>query len=256
MRSFVFHHKAWSDFAPSGVRFAVLAFFGSLLVAGCGKQEPIALDPAITVAELTSLPAPDAQDYASGPQSDVARPLDVLAVTVFGVPELSRTVRVGSGGFFDYPLIGAVQANGRTLPEISYEVESRLAVNYVRDPDVTVEYGERTGQRFTVGGEVKVGGQYPIVQPTTLMEAVAIAGGRSEYSQMSEVLVFREVEGQRFIGVYDLTAIQRGNYPDPQIYAHDVIMVGQSAQRRLLTDLLSYAQLISTPLILLERLAR
>ncbi|GAA0277746.1 polysaccharide biosynthesis/export family protein [Alteraurantiacibacter aestuarii] len=205
------------------------------------------------MAELSALPAPGASDYSSGGQGDVARPLDVLAISVFGVPELTREVRVGSGGFFDFPLIGAVQANGRSLAEIGYEIETRLSDSYVRQPDVTIEYSGREGQLFTVGGQVRAPGQYAIIQPVTLMQAVAIGGGTTEFSQMDDVLVFREVDGQRYIGVYDMKAIQRGNYPDPEIYAHDVIMVGDSPNRRLLAELLSYSTLLSSPLILLER---
>ena len=238
------------------MRLGILAIAATALLAGCVSTGPIGEDASIAVAELASLPAPGAQDYTAGPQDEVARPLDVLNVVVFGVPELSRTVRVSAGGFFDYPLIGAVQANGRSLPEISYEVETRLSGDYVRQPDVTVEFGERTGQVYTIGGEVGGPGQYPIVQSTTLMEAVAIGGGGTEYSQLDEVLVFREIGGQRYIGVYDMTAIQRGNYPDPQIYAHDVIMVGDSPNRRLIADVLSYTQLVTSPLILLDRVAR
>ncbi len=238
------------------IRLVILAFAASGMLAACSSPGPIGQDPGVAVADLSSLPTPGAEDYSAGPQGDVARPLDVLTINVFGVSDLDRTVRVGAGGFFEYPLIGAVQANGRSLAEIAYELETRLSGGYVRQPDVTVEYGERAGQIFTIGGEVGSPGQYRLIQATTLMEAVAIGGGTTEYSQLDEVLVFREVGGQRFIGVYDMKAIQRGNYPDPQIYAHDVVMVGDSPNRRLIADVLQYTQLVTSPLILLDRAVR
>jgi polysaccharide export outer membrane protein len=230
-----------------------LALVLTALVVACSKPEPIGQSSGTMVAELSALPAPGPQDYDSGRQVDQARPLDTLAIAVFGVPELSRTVRVGSGGFIDYPLIGAVQANGRTLAEIGFEIETRLSDNYVRNPDVTVEFAERAGQVLTVGGEVGEPGQIPIIQSTSLMEAIAMAGGRTEFSRFSEVLVFREIGGQRYIGVYDMTAIQRGNYPDPQVYPHDIIVVGDSPNRRLMADVLQYTQLLTSPLILLQQ---
>lgn len=235
------------------IRKILLAFVATALVAGCAKERPIGQDSGTMVAELASLPAPGAQDHAGSRSEDQARPLDVLTVSVFGVPELSRPVRVGNGGFFDFPLIGAVQASGRTLAEIGFELETRLKDTYVRNPDVTVEFGERSGQVFTVGGEISRPGQYPIVQGTTLMEAVAIGGGRTQFSRLSEVLVFREINGQRYIGVYDMTAIQRGNYPDPQVYAHDIVMVGDSPSRRALSDVLQYTQALASPLILIQQ---
>lgn len=232
----------------------LLAVAASVSLAACGGGDrPIGEDSATMVAELTSLPAPGAQDYSAGRQDDQVRPLDQLSIAVFGVPELARTVRVGNGGFFDFPLIGAVQANGRTLAEIGYEIETRLRGTYVRDPDVTLEFGERSGQVITVGGEVARPGQFPIRQRTTLMEAIAMGGGRGQFARMSEVLIFREVNGQRYIGVYDMTAIQRGNYPDPQVYAHDIIMVGDSPNRRAMADVIQYAQILTSPLILLQQ---
>lgn len=231
----------------------LLAMIATSGLAACGGPRPIGQDSATMVTELSSLPAPSAQDYASRRQDEQARPLDQLGISVFGVPELTRVVRVGAGGFFDFPLIGAVQASGRTPAEIGYELETRLRGTYVRDPDVTVEFGERSGQVITVGGEVSRPGQFPIVQGTTLMEAVAIGGGRTQYSRLSEVLVFREVNGQRYIGVYDLAGIQRGNYPDPQIYAHDIIMVGDSPSRRAIADVLTYAQAFASPVLLIQQ---
>lgn len=238
------------------IRLGLLVFAASAMTAACGSTGPIGQDPSVAVADLTSLPAPTAMDYSRTTQQEVARPQDVLAVAVFGVPELTREVRVGQGGFFDYPLIGAVQANGRSLAEISYEVETRLTGSYVRQPDVTIEFLGRDGQVFTLGGEVGAPGQYPVLRPTTLMEAIAQGGGTTEYSQLDDVLIFRDIDGQRFIGVYNMGAIQRGNYPDPEIYAHDIIMVGDSPNRRLLADVLRYTQLITSPLILLDRVVR
>lgn len=246
-------HGSKTGFILNKIFNPLLALLATALVAACGGSQPIGQTSGTTVAELSSLPAPGPLDYASGRQDDQARPLDALSIVVFGVPELSREVRVGASGTIDFPLIGAVQANGRTLAEIGFEIETRLKDTYVRNPDVTVEFGERAGQLLTVGGEVGRPGQVPIIQNTSLMEAIAMAGGRTTYSRLSEVLVFREIGGQRYIGVYDVAAIQRGNYPDPQVYPHDIIMVGDSPSRRVMADVLQYTQLLTSPLILLQQ---
>lgn len=236
--------------------FRFLSIGACLALAACGGSGPIAEDPGVSLVELSTLPDPSSEDYLGQPEDDVARPFDQLSVIVFGVPELSREVRISATGAFDFPLVGLVQANGRPLPEISHELEARLAGRYVLEPDVTIEFGERIGQSFTIGGEVREPGRYEITAPTSLMEAVAIGGGSTEYSRMKEVIVFRQVGGQRFIGLYDMTAIQRGNYPDPRIHPRDTIMVGDSPSRRLLAQAFQYSQLLSTPLILIDRLAR
>jgi len=234
------------------------ALFAVVFLAGCATSGgPIGDDPSIAVADLTALPAPGVSGFSQGRDTEVVRSLDVLSVAVFGVDELSRDkVRVGLNGSFEYPLIGTVQADGRELTDIADEMETRMAGSIVRNPDVQVSFVAREGQVFTIGGEIEAPGQYPINRPVTLMEAVAIGRGRTEYARMQEILVFRNVADQRYIGVYDLGAIQRGNYPDPQIYPEDIIMVGESPMLRNLARLGQLAPLITNPLILISRVAR
>ena len=244
------------EFVVEWRRCSALLIIASLLpLAACSKA-PIGEAPSVVEANLDTIPPPTAADYTHSPIDEVARPYDKLKVEVFGVQDLSRTVAVGQGGYFDYPLIGAVQANGRTLTEIGFEIETRLANSYVREPDITVEFESRVGQLITVGGEVGAPGQHEILRPTTLMEAIAIAGGIDQYATKDEVLVFRDVDDVRYIGVYDFKAIERGNYPDPRVYANDVIMVGESPSRRLIDNILRYTQLILSPVILVERISR
>ena len=238
-------------------RQLVCLLFAPLLASCATSGGPIGQDPSIAVADLTVLPAPSGSEITAANAIELVRPLDVLDISVFGVEELSREeVRVGLEGYFDYPLIGAVQANGRSLAEIGHEMEVRFADSYVRNPDIQVNFVSREGQVFTIGGEVRMPGQYPIVQPTSLLEAIALGQGRSDYAQLQEVMIFREVDGQRFIGIYDVSAIQRGNYADPQIYAHDVIVVGESPSTRQLAKLTPLVPLVTSPLILLERVVR
>jgi len=79
------------------------------------------------------------------------------------------------------------------------------------------------------------------------------AGGLSDYAKSEEVLVSRTVQGQKYIGVYNLTAIERGNYPDPAIYPNDVITVGDSPSKRLLQSVLAFVPLLTTTAILVDR---
>lgn len=223
-----------------------------LLLIGCSTSGgPVGEAPSIEVADLQALPPPVASGFL-----DHARPMDVLSISVFGIEELSRELRVGQSGYIDFPLIGAVRADGRTLAEIGAEIEVRLAEGYVRDPDVLVQFDSRAGQLFTIGGEVTSPGQYPIARPTTLLEAVAIGGGRTDNAQLREVMIFRNVNEQRYIGVYDVAAIQRGNYDDPQIFPDDIVVVGESSSFRNIARIVPLISLITTPLILLERVAR
>jgi polysaccharide biosynthesis/export protein len=127
----------------------------------------------------------------------------------------------------------------------------RLAGNYVRDPQVTVNLEETVSQVVTVDGQVTRPGLYPVIGRMTLMRAVANAGGTAEFARLDDVVVFRTVAGQRYAALYNLRAIRRGVYADPEIFANDIVVVGDSQARRIFRDILQAAPLITTPIIAL-----
>ncbi|MGH2929566.1 MAG: polysaccharide biosynthesis/export family protein, partial [Solirubrobacteraceae bacterium] len=78
--------------------------------------------------------------------------------------------------------------------------------------------------------------------------------GVSEFARLEDVVVFRTVGGQSMAALYNLGAIRRGLYPDPKIYAHDLIVVGDSKTRRDIQEFIQVSPMLTTPLILiLER---
>jgi len=87
----------------------------------------------------------------------------------------------------------------------------------------------------------------------TLTSTIAIAKGTSEFAKLDDVVVFRTVDKKRLVALYNLKAIRRGNYPDPRIYAGDLVVVGDSPARRLFKDVLAAAPAITTPIIYLLR---
>ena len=224
-------------------------------VAACASSSPVGGAPGVDVA-VGSLPAPQVVDYMAEPATQAVRPLDVIEVSVFGVEELSMTVQVGADGMLDYPLVGEFPAAGMTITQVSRELESRMRASYVRDPDVTSRILEREEQLITVGGQVENPGRFPVAAPVTLLEALALSGGMSAEADREELLVFREIDGERYIGVYNARGIQRGNYADPIIYPNDVVMVGENESLARLTRVLGLVSAISSPLILLERALR
>ena len=82
------------------------------------------------------------------------------------------------------------------------------------------------------------------------MRAVATARGIDEFAKLDDVVVLRTVNGQRYAGLYNLAAIRRGNYVDPDIFANDTVIVGESKQRRMFRDFLQLVPLLTTPLII------
>lgn len=177
---------------------------------------------------VPSGPVPD--DYKIGPQ-------DMLEVAVFQVGDLSKTVRVDSGGTILLPLIGQMIASGRTTKELSDNVATELGKKYLNDPLVTVTVKESASQRVTIDGAVIHPGIYPISGETTLMQAVALAQGPGELADLHQVAIFRTSGAQRLTAVFDLAAIREGKAADPRILANDLVIVEQSRGRKFLRGL-------------------
>jgi polysaccharide export outer membrane protein len=223
----------------------------ALLVVSCSGPSKLGGAPDLTVMSGSELPAPSRADMSGTATPYVVGPFDRLTIDVFGVPELSkREVQVDASGRISFPLVGVVDVSDKTPGEIELLLASRLARAYVRNPQVTVNLKETISRVVTVEGEVKKPGLYPVIGQMTLLRAVAKAEGTTENTQLSNVVVFRTVQGQRYAALYDLKAIRRGAYTDPEIYAGDVVMVGESQARRQFRDILATAPLLTTPLII------
>jgi polysaccharide export outer membrane protein len=142
-------------------------------------------------------------------------------------------------------------AAGSTPEELAAAIETRLRENFMRDPHVTVNVKEANSQFVTVDGQVLQPGNYPVLGDMTLMRAVASARGLAEFASRDDVLILRTVNGQRYAGVYNLAAIRRGNYPDPEVYANDTVVVGDSAALRRMKDMITILPALTSPLIYL-----
>lgn len=223
----------------------------ALALAGCAKREPLHSTANFTVVEgQAALPAPTVSDVGVAARPSLIGPLDKLDIQVFGVPELSvAQVQVDAGGNVSVPLLGSMAVSGKSTSELASEIAVGLRRHYVRNPQVAVNMREMVSQNVAVQGEVKQPGIYPVPAGTTLLRTIAAARGLTENAKESEVVVLRTVNGQRMAGLYSIDAIRRGNYDDPVIYANDVVIVGDSPQRRLLSTIATVAPLITTPLI-------
>lgn len=229
----------------------VCALSIAVAVAGCGGRTAIGGAPDLKVVSSTQLPAPSVADLGASTRPYRVGPLDQLNIDVFGAEDLkNREIQVDASGRISYPLVGTVEVAGKTPGEIETILQDLLRRRFIRDPHVTVNLKEIVSQMVTVGGEVTEPGMYPVVGRMTLLRAIARAKGLSDYSKKSEVVVFHTVNGQQYAALYDVNKIEQGAYPDPEIYANDVISVGEASTRRLFKDLV--LPLIA-PLVILLR---
>ncbi|MEE9218483.1 MAG: polysaccharide biosynthesis/export family protein [Acidobacteriota bacterium] len=131
---------------------------------------------------------------ALGPQLDEI-PLgvhDLLSIEVFGVSSLDRRVRVSTDGTLNLPLIGKVPAAGLTRERLESEIAERLAQGFVNEPQVNVFVEEFRSRRFSVSGAVLNPGSFELLRPTTLLEALALAGGIQDDRAASRLLIVRQ----------------------------------------------------------------
>jgi polysaccharide export outer membrane protein len=227
-----------------------IVILSAALIASCAtRAPPLQSGPHLTLAPGGVLPPPSGQTAGSSERAYRIGSFDKLAINVFGVPELSMTVQADASGRISLPLAGVVEAAGHTPEELATEIAGRLRTRYIRDPQVTVNLEETVSQVVTIDGQVGQPGLYPVVGRMTLMRAIATARGTTEFARLSDVVVFRTVGEQRYAALYNLQAIRRGTYPDPEIYADDVVVVGDSPARRLFRDILQAAPLLLTPVV-------
>ena len=226
-----------------GLLLALLA----LLMASCASA------PIATRSADGGLPAPNSatgkQAFSNGADYHIGAQ-DLLDVSVLGVPDLSREVRVDANGKISLPLIGVVQAGGDTINELQQDIQAKLGAKYLQNPQVTVFVKEYTSQRVTVNGSVKNPGIYPITGKTTLMQVLAQAGGLDPLAEHNGVVLFRTVDGKRMMARFDTDKIINGSMPDPEVYGNDLIDVAQSGAKNGFQNAIKLAPLIGLFILL------
>jgi polysaccharide export outer membrane protein len=227
-----------------------VVFFIALALSACGGRAALESTSRLSVVQdSATLPAPGRADLTAGDRPSLIGPLDTIQVDVFNVPDLSREMQVDASGRISMPLVGTIDARGKTAAELAEAIEAALRGRYVRNPDVTINIRSSVSQVVTVDGQVVEPGLYPVTNQMTLLRAIASAKGFSEFARQEEVVILRTVDGRQMAGLYDVGAIRRGAYDDPAVYANDVIVVGDSPQRRLFRDAVSLAPILAAPLI-------
>lgn len=227
-----------------------IAFLFAAAVAGCSRTPPPQSSARLTVvSDSQGLPAPNREDLTAADRPALIGPLDTIEVGVFNVPDLSREMQVDASGRISMPLVGTVDARGKSAGELADEIERALSGRYVRNPEVTINIRSSVSQVVTVDGQVVEPGLYPVTNQMTLMRVIASAKGLSEFARQDEVVILRTVNKQKMAGLYDIAAIRQGVYDDPPIYANDVVVVGDSPERRLFRDFVALAPIIAAPLI-------
>jgi polysaccharide export outer membrane protein len=125
-------------------------------------------------------------DYRIGPK-------DLLDISVFGLDELNKTVRVSEDGKITLPLLGEVDVEGITKGELEKKLSQLLEEKYLQNPQVTVFIQEYQSKRVSVLGAVENPGPYELLGRQTLLQIISHAGGLTNEAG-NDIIVIRQVD--------------------------------------------------------------
>jgi len=218
----------------------LIASAATCLLLGCADSRggPIAYDVA-------GFGIPDSPKLVPLEAGYKIAPMDTVSVKVFKMPDLTGDYEVDLAGHISMPLIGEVSAYDLTTAQLDDALTRKLGEKYLENPDVSVGVKSSTRRSVTVDGAVNRSGSFPVNGPTTLMQAVAAAGGAREDANIRRVAIFRTIGGQRQAAAFDLQDIRRGAAKDPEVYAGDIVVIDGSAIKALQKQLLQTLPMIS-----------
>ena len=218
----------------------LIASAATSLLFGCADSRggPIAYDVA-------GFGIPDSPKLVPLEAGYKIAPMDTVSVKVFKMPDLTGDYEVDLAGHISMPLIGEVSAYDLTTAQLDDALTRKLGEKYLENPDVSVGVKSSTRRSVTVDGAVNRSGSFPVNGPTTLMQAVAAAGGARDDANIRRVAIFRTIGGQRQAAAFDLQDIRRGAAKDPEVYAGDIVVIDGSAIKALQKQLLQTLPMIS-----------
>jgi polysaccharide export outer membrane protein len=194
---------------------AVLAF-----AAGAHAQTPAPAAGETRPAPVASaVPGVDPLTYKVGPE-------DVLEISVWKEEGLKKEVLVRPDGGLSYPLIGEVQAAGKTVLEIRDEMGKRLE-KFIPDPVVSVAILKVGSHRVYVIGKVQKPGDFPVGRYIDVLQALSMAGGLTPFADANAIRVMRREGEKQVIIPFEYNRVVRGDKLDQniQLRAGDVVVV-------------------------------
>ncbi|HSA87112.1 MAG TPA: polysaccharide biosynthesis/export family protein [Nitrospira sp.] len=153
---------------------------------------------------------------------------DVLDITVWRNPDLSRQVQVRPDGRFSMPIIRDVVAVGKTPTKLAEEMTNRLK-EYVQNPVVAVSLKEVNSSNIFLLGEIANPGKYPLKSKTTLLQGITMAGGFKEGAARNQIVIFRFTDVapglKRFTASYDDIVLRSGIADNFELKPGDTLVV-------------------------------
>ena len=184
---------------------------------GKAPQTSIQKQSAAPARSESSAKQPAAQAKDSENDDYLIGTSDVLEINVWQEKELTESVPVRSDGKISMPLIGEVQASGRTPTQLKEEITSKLRA-YLTAPDVTVVVLQMNSRKFNVLGRVMKPGSYSLSATTTVLDAIAEAGGFQDFAKIKKIYILRRDDKGRLSHIpFNYKDVIQGKHPEENI---------------------------------------
>jgi polysaccharide export outer membrane protein len=164
--------------------------------------------------------------HAQATASYHVKPGDVLEISVWKEPDLQRQVLVRPDGAFSFPLVGEVDARGKTVAELNKVVSERLS-RYISDAVVTISVQTINGNKIYVLGQVNKPGEFIVNPSVNIMQALSMAGGTTPFAATNDIIVLRGQGKQQNAMAFRYNDVVRGRSLDTNIelLAGDIVVV-------------------------------
>ena len=164
---------------------------------------------AVFLACLCAVPPVRAADTTAVAQAYTIGAGDILTVSVWQNPDLTRQVAVQPDGVIHVPLAGAVAAGGRTVAELETRLKQRLET-YIPDPVLNVSVSQVNSLVIFVTGKVNNPGQFSVSSRICVLKALSLAGGLTPFAKSKEISIFRKADGTTRVFHFNYKAVARG----------------------------------------------
>jgi polysaccharide export outer membrane protein len=172
------------------VHFVLLAMTPAVVV--CAQTAPVPDNTPNTETKQPARVAPDVPGVSAAVDSNgykVESP-DILSIRVWHQPDFTGAYSVHPDGKITMPLLGDLQAGGKTPAEIEKTVKEALS-KYVKEPIVTVTVQNVLSKKYYMDGEINRPGEYELISPTTILEAISKAGGLAAFANEKKIYILR-----------------------------------------------------------------
>jgi polysaccharide biosynthesis/export protein len=186
---------------------------------GAEKKQTTETQKATRTSNTAKKPATEDPNYIIGAQ-------DVLDVSVWKEPDLTRSVPVRPDGKISLPLLNDVQAAGLTPTQLAAQVTESLK-KFVTDPQVTIIVTTINSQRIYIMGEVIRAGAYPLLPDMTVLQGLSSAGGFTQFANTKKIYVLRQENGKQEKYPFNYKEVVAGKRADQNfiLKAGDTIVV-------------------------------